>query len=252
MLKQTKPEILSYLWLAIENGNNLLFYSETETSKNHVLVDFANFIPTWKRLLAVNMENNELKKRRTTASLTTNKNYSFNELKNLIHFDIDALILPDIHKRNMQNFIQLCNYGLSLLATCDVLNTYKPLITQMRDKPIRLQLNDISLIDLAIFIKRNKEGFDRIHSITEYNWLNKAEIDYNSENNFENHFKTKRILENDLLDANKFKDSKVIKSYSDSYLITKNDCLDELDKRTEFLKSVENAPYLANKYFEIE
>ena len=122
-----------------------------------------------------------------------------------------------------------------------------------KGKPMSVEPFSLEMLDLSVFM-RQKDGSSRcVDDISEYEWLSRTEI---SPDPVTSGVSIRSIVKEGGLNAEAVRDSKIIKRYSDSNLVSASAALKELKKRARFLHELAGSaeaytPECITRYWEI-
>lgn len=242
--------IIAYLWLAIEVNLNIIISGAPAAGKTSLLISLSSLMPRYQRIISVEEDINEIKLNSNFINSvalqgSTNKNLANiqNQVINSLRLRPDRLIIGEIRGNETNEIFSGSNFGVPFMTTMHSSENGKTLINRLSSRPMNVQPQLISMLDISIFMKQNINS-RKLDSICEYKWLmrneiNMKEIDKNTETDNDIVFKILDIVVDGKLNHKILKKSKVIAKYSKIHLISINEAIIELEKRVLFLSQID-------------
>ncbi len=242
----TNADVIAYLWLAIEANLNIIISGAPASGKTSLLVSLNSLMPRYERIISIEEDMNEIKLNSNfinSISLqgSTNKNQANiqNQVINSLRLRPDRLIVGEIRGNETNEIFSGSNFGIPFMTTMHSSENGKVLINRLSSKPMNVQPQLISMLDISIFMKQNISS-RKLDSINEYKWLmrgemNGKEIDNDTKTDDDLVFKILNIVIDGKLDYKILKQSKIIAKYSKNHFISINEAIEELKKRSLFL-----------------
>ncbi|MEM3876040.1 MAG: type II/IV secretion system ATPase subunit, partial [Candidatus Micrarchaeaceae archaeon] len=245
----TNIDVIAYLWLAIEANSNIVISGAPASGKTSLLTALNSLMPRYQRIISIEEDINELKFNANfinSISLqgSTNKNQINlrDQVINSLRLRPDRLIIGEIRGAETNEIFSGTNFGIPFMTTMHSSENGKVLINRLSSKPMNVQPQLMSMLDLSVFMKQDINS-RKLDSISEYKWLmrgeiNTKEIDKNTETDNDLVFKILDVVVDNKLDYKKLKQSKVVAKYSQVNMLSVNEAIEELKKRVLFLSQI--------------
>jgi len=178
---QMAPEMLSYLWIAIETRHSIVILGNDRDSRISMLNALSAFIPSNEKVVTLEQEINAVKWDGIWNTIALyGRFYNHIAAKDQIRDSIaraPGLILVDeMCGDECKELFHNANKGISFIGTMQFESGKDDLISKLMEKPLKVAANGISALDLAISIQKHDGSGWSVQDITEYKWLSKAEI----------------------------------------------------------------------------
>lgn len=246
--------ILAYLWLAIEYGCSILVLSESDTAADRLIDALGAFVPAYKVTLDLPRQGQGLDRRLNFVSMA-DPSLNKAELEKLIGKLMPDMVLLKGAELPLSRIFSLSKQGISFMAHAKGNFRNRQTARVLQSRRFGIGAKNISALDVSILLQ-NIDGAYKISAITEYRWIEKAEI-RPKEGTIPKRMENIRIIENGHLNAGEIGSSKLIERYARSNLISKDEALADLKDRADFLErmcasdSGSNRPDSIPMYYEI-
>ncbi len=237
------PEMLAYMWMAIEVGYNIIVAGAPATGKTSMLLSLLSFVPKYNRVIVIEEDANEL-------VLSSNFMNSVNlngstkhdrasleaQVVNALHMRPDRLVIGELRGAETRNVFSAANLGVPFMATMHSNIDGRALIERLATKPMSVEPEALHSLDMALFMKHSdvyKRSADRI---TEYRWATRAEADMQSTGS--STYEQADIFAEGKLAGDAIKSSKVLRKYSEVMVVGRKKAISELSDRAEYLAAV--------------
>jgi len=226
------PMVFAYLWLAVEENYNILLFAQGKTDRH---IDAISALVPWHKTTLDIPSGNAGYDRRTNF-LNTQETSVALQLKGAERLVVDRIIAKNMDKKYLDLLMSLPKYGTSHIASLKA-DLYNKRITHaLRSKPFEIKRNNIAWLDISIVLAGD-EGASKIAAITEYKWLERAEIKLLGSEPGAKPFENMRMLNGNKLNLDEIYKSKIIRSYARSNLVNSDQAVEELTRRAHFLET---------------
>ncbi len=183
-MNTASPELMAYLWLAIERGKNVLFYGGTGVGKTSTLNAVSFFLPQSSKIVSIedtreiNIPHSnwisEVTRRgvgegRFTVGKAAGEIDMFDLLVSALRQRPDYLIVGEVRGREAYNLFQAMNVGQTTLATVHA-ESVENLISRLENQPIgipRTMLTSMNVLVKQSLIKVEGRAVRRITEVSE-------------------------------------------------------------------------------------
>ncbi len=237
LAETTNRTTLAYLWLAVELDCNILVFSNSETASKRFIESICQFVPTYKTVVDMRPKNRELDDRLNIINMIgANSSNVAMQLKSVQKLMPDRIMIDNADK-NLDKLFMLSKEGISFISSIKGFPIGRSIVKMLQSRPFKVSANNIHMLDISIILKEGESGYG-IHSITEYRWINRAEIKVDTDGMEAKMYRNVRIFMEGLADPTNAKsvmESKVVKNYADYNLMDEEETAVELNKRASFL-----------------
>ncbi|HUY70390.1 MAG TPA: type II/IV secretion system ATPase subunit [Candidatus Baltobacteraceae bacterium] len=243
-LKTVSPELLAYLWMAIDANLNIVVSGAPASGKTSLLMALHALVPRTQRVIAIEEDVNELKygSFMNVVSLQGSSLLGRVSLRdqiiNSLHLRPDRLIVGEIRGGETKEVLSGSNLGIPFMTTMHSSGSGQPLIDRLRSRPMSVEEQLISMLDVSVFMKQRDIKSRVAEQITEYLWLSRAEIKVEEATALGREYRLTEIAKNGSLDLSLLHGSKVVFAYASARMVTHGIALKELKKRATFLKAL--------------
>ncbi|OJI07485.1 MAG: hypothetical protein BK997_02620 [Candidatus Micrarchaeum sp. ARMAN-1] len=188
------PELLAYLWMAIDARLNLLITGPPASGKTTLLKALTDIMPRYERVVAIEEETDEL----IMHSNFTNAVYLIgkksteksdktisDQVVNALRLRPDRLIIGEIRGAEAKDAFFGSNTGVPFIATMHASGTGISVISRLESRPMLVDHALVSNLDLAVHMSLDGAMRRKITGISEYKWLSRAETNPEEEKEFE-------------------------------------------------------------------
>lgn len=258
MIRSTDPGILAYLWIAVEQSNNMLLLCERDSNPVQIIDLLSSFVPSFHVVQEMGHPEKLLDSRPNFIIATES-----GSLKLKRQLAVAQRIIPDrILMRSFANgcigeIFSLSIFGISFVAALNGDFYNQPIIKRLQSREFKVRKEAINSIDLSVLV--DHEGpTNTIKGITEYSWMERGEIRVKPNEMVAKNHRSMKIMEGKNLDTNNITKSKIIGKYAESNLIGIKSAMEELQRRVEFLKAMDledisgKNPDFMEYYYEIK
>lgn len=234
-------DTLAYLWLAIDGGSNIAITGAPASGKTTLLSIISGFIPQRNKVITIEEDINELHFNDSFANVIALYGEKYNittkeQVLNALRLRPDRLVIGEIRGSEARDLFSGSNMGIPFITTMhsneDPLGVVKRLIV----KPMEVEVKSISMLDLSVYMLQTGVSKRRVNSIYEYRWLSRAEILKGTEVGTEDAVNITKVVENGSLAKSTLQTSKVIEHFAAKNGFSTKRSVQELEKRSKFLK----------------
>ena len=234
------PDMLAYMWMAIEVGYNVIVAGAPATGKTSMLLSLLSFVPRYNRVIVIEEEANEL-------VLSSNFMNSVNlngsskqdrasleaQVINALHMRPDRIVIGELRGAETRSVFSAANLGVPFMATMHSNIDGHALIERLTTKPMSVEPEALHSLDIALFMKHSDAYKRSIDRIAEYRWATRAEADMRNAGG--SAYEQADIFAEGNLAGDAIKSSKVLRKYADMMVVSKKRAISELSDRAEYL-----------------
>ena len=242
-LKSASPEIMAYLWLAMDSQCNLVISGAPSSGKTTTMLSLCSFLPRVQRIITVEEDVSELDLHQGFMnSVNLNGSTIFNrvsvkeQIVNALHMRPDRILIGEVRADEAREIFFGANVGIPFMTTMHSSSDGIGVISRLRARPMSVEQAALSMLDLSIFMNQLDSGLRAIASVTEYKWLSRTETDLDSSELKELEMFSPVTASS--LDMKILADSKVIKRYAKMKMMSIPGAIKELKKRAAFLEKI--------------
>ncbi len=257
--KTANPDILAYLWLALENDMNIIINGRGASGKTSLLTALSGLSPMYQTTVTIVKNMDDFRFYDNFANIVPKRRYSNNyeflsaSIPEAISMNPGRIVIDDMEGNTARKMFNAAVIGIPFLATMHWCANCQDLEKKLVSKPMLVESNAIAMLDISILIKQNDLTHRRIESIKEYRWLSRSEMDYELADQRNNGLVINEIASSSELNQKELENSKVFDSYSKIHYVGKKETIKEFEKRKEFLSRMlleENSGIKPHKYIE--
>jgi len=252
LLNTATPEILAYLWLAMDARCNIIISGAPSSGKTTLLVSLSALLPRSERIVTIEEDANEIKYfgnftnvvqlQGSKKSAVTTKD----QIINALHLRPDRLILGEIRGSEASEVFAGSNIGIPFMTTMHSSGNGSYIISRLGAKPMSVDESLVSMLDITVFMKQSSFNTRVIDSIDEYKWLSRNEISAEAGELYT----VDEIAKSNTLNSKSIGASKVIERYANMHGIKTGSAVKELKNREAFLSAMKNSNEDAYEYIE--
>lgn len=243
-LSTASPELLAYLWLAIETNHNMIISGAPASGKTTLLLALSAFVPKYQRVITIEEDVNELKfysnfinSVSLQGSTLGGRASTRDQVINALHLRPDRLIVGEMRGREASELLSGSNFGVPFMSTMHSSGNGQAIIGRLQSKPMSVEPDTISMLDVSVFMRQCGLMSRRVESIMEYRWLVRDELGSGG-NEAGSQLEMLEVGRDGGLDEAALEGSKVIASYSGTHAVSMARARKELKSRAAFLKGM--------------
>ncbi|HVC58202.1 MAG TPA: type II/IV secretion system ATPase subunit [Candidatus Acidoferrales bacterium] len=243
-MKTVSPEVLAYLWMAIDANLNIVISGAPASGKTSLLMAMHVLVPRSQRVIAIEEDVNELKYG-SFMNVVSLQGSSLlgrvslrDQIVNSLHLRPDRLIVGEIRGSETKEVLSGSNLGIPFMTTMHSSGSGQPLIDRLRSRPMSVEEQLVSMLDVSVFMRQRDVKNRVVEQVTEYLWLSRAEISVDDAMALNREHKMRDMVQNGSLDTSSLPASKLIFAYASARMVTHGTALKELKKRATFLKAL--------------
>ncbi|MEM0154262.1 MAG: type II/IV secretion system ATPase subunit [Methanothrix sp.] len=236
------PELLAFLWMAVDARLNLLITGPPASGKTTLLKALVDIMPRYERVVAIEEETDEL----IMHSNFTNAVYligkkSTNKLDrsisdqviNALRLRPDRLIIGEIRGAEAKDVFFGSNTGVPFMATMHVSGSGVNVISRLESRPMLVDHSLVSNLDLAVNMSLDGSMHRRITEISEYKWFSRAETNPKNAEEFE----INNVFSSGMPKKDELRHSKVIAYFAMRKRISPSEAIKEFQSRSNAIAS---------------
>ena len=245
--RTASPDILAYLWLAIECKYNLIVSGAPASGKTTLLSALNAFVPSNEKVITIEEDVNEINGTGISNVIALygsryNAVTPKEQVINALRMRPSRIIIGEMRGEEAKDLFMGANIGISFAATMHSNEGGMQILKKLMVKPMCVDIKGIGALDIAIYMKQIDISKRIISGISEYKWLSRAETNEGTNLGNEDMVQVNEIIKECKIDKSALKESKLISTYSRINGITMKDTLKEFEKREKLIeKSVDHA-----------
>ncbi len=252
------PEMLAYLWLAIDSKANIIIAGAPASGKTTLLASMISLVPKYYKIVIVEEETNEL---HTFADYNSVSLYSSKkgftsqqQVSNALRMRPDRIIVGEIRGEEAKEIFSGSNLGIPFITTMHSNEGGLEVLKRLIIRPMGVEPSSLSTLDVALYMEQI--GLDKrmLGKIFEYKWLSRGEISEDAGIAVSDIDKVEisEVASNGLLNPEKIKESKIIAMFAERHGMSEKKALEEFNRRAKVItnteKSKEDLELVINKY----
>ena len=177
------PELLAYLWLAIETNHNIIISGAPASGKTSFLLALNAFVPRYQRVITIEEDVNELKfysnfmnSVSLQGSTVLGRASTRDQVINALHLRPDRLIVGEIRGSETNEMLSGSNYGVPFMTTMHSSGNGQAVVSRLQAKPMGVEPQILTMLDVSIFMRQEGLMSRKVESVVEYRWLSRDEI----------------------------------------------------------------------------
>ncbi len=246
-LGTVKPEVLAYIWIAVEAGLNIVISGAPASGKTSLLIAINAFAPPYHKVITIEEDVNELKFYNNFMHVVSLQGSSRqdklgvrDQVINALRLRPDRLVVGEIRGAEANEVFAGANLGIPFMTTMHSAGDGAAMIGRLAARPMAVQEQNLNMLDASIFMHHDGFSHRAVEGISEYDWLSRAEtaVENISQNQKDGDFLIRTIVRNGALDNKALRESKAFREYTRRNMCGIQATVKEFRKRTELLNSL--------------
>ncbi len=240
------PEILAYLWMAMDCGMNIVVGGAPATGKTTMLSVILSFAGIGKRAITIEEDVNEFRLNPAVISAVPlcgsrqGKVSTKEQAINALRMRPDILVIGEIRGNEARELFSSAGIGVQFLTTMHCSDAGMQPLRKLVLKPLDVDQRSLAGLDMCLFMKQETQSRKTLCRITEYSWLSRAETE-NLGGTLLDSGDSVRLLDT-VIDGRAVTKSigasKVVSGFSSKYGITRQQAVKELERRSGLISSI--------------
>jgi flagellar protein FlaI len=241
----TTPDVLAYVWLAMDSGRNLVIAGSPASGKTTLLSALFSFIPRFEKAVTIEEDINELKARMEITNtielygsryggVTTRE-----QVLNALRMRPSRIIVGEVRGEETRELFASANLGIPFITTMHSSSGGMELIKKLLIRPMGVESRSLSMLDVALYMRHADLSKRVLSDVFEYRWLSRAETEVTEpEVGDGDAVEIASIVSGGKLNTGALQGSKVVDAYSRKSGLSRKLVLKEFDRRAAFLREV--------------
>ena len=235
------PEILAYLWIAMECKYNLIVSGAPASGKTTFLSALNAFVPTNEKVVTIEEDINEINSYGigNVIALYGSRYNSITpkeQVINALRMRPGRIVIGEMRGDEAKDLFMGANIGVSFAATMHSNEGGLQILKKLLVRPMSVETRAIGALDLAVYMKQEDISRRVVSGISEYKWLSRAETNEGTSIGDEELVQVNEVVRGGELDRSALKESKLIDCYCRVKGIVAREALKELEKRAKLLE----------------
>jgi type IV secretory pathway ATPase VirB11/archaellum biosynthesis ATPase len=254
----TTPEVLAYVWMAMESGRNIAIAGAPASGKTTLLSALFFFIPRFERVVTIEEDINELKVRidiTNTVGLYGSRYDGVTtreQVINALRMRPSRLIVGEVRGEETRELFSSANLGIPFITTMHSNSGGLDIVKKLMVRPMGVEGRSLSMLDVALYMRHAGIAKRLLSDVYEYRWLSRAETErIDTEVGDGDAVEIVSVVSGGLLDRGALQGSKAMQAFSRKSGLSMRLVIKEFEKRSAFLKeacaSCKNAEELMEK-----
>ena len=234
-------DALAYMWMALLAGANIVIAGAPATGKTTLLLALNDLMPHYERIITIEEDINELKPygnfmnaAMLQGSSLAGRHAVKEQVINALHLRPDRLIVGEVRGEETGEVFFGANIGVPFITTLHASGNGTSVVDRLSTKPMTVQRELVSMLDVSVFMAKEREGARRVSSIAEYSWLVRGELPYEAGKEFDVLY----VVESSSVNQQALRVSKVLKAYSSRFSLSMAETIREFRRRSSFLAGI--------------
>ena len=237
------PTAIAYLWMAVELNLNILIIGE---GVNGLINFLAGFILDYRTVL--DLRDDSRSNGRINYATLSAKSRDFRSIREKTIGIFPDRVIYETENGHVNDIFAMSRYGISFMAAarCGPCNN---LVKSLLSKQFGVSNSNIHMLDIAVWAGSS----GTVSKITEYKWLDRAEMIANKDRLASKRYSNMLIMGYGRVYSENLPESKVLKAYSRMNIVGKGGVRGELVARKLFVEDamMAGAPINPESYYDI-
>ncbi|MGC8662440.1 MAG: ATPase, T2SS/T4P/T4SS family [Candidatus Micrarchaeia archaeon] len=235
------PEVLAYIWLAIDSKANIIISGAPASGKTTLLASLISLVPRYLKVITIEEETNELQpfaSYNIVSLYSSKKNFtSQQQVVNALRMRPDRIIIGEIRGEEAKEVFSGSNLGIPFITTMHSNEGGLDILKRLMIRPMGVETNALSALDITLYMEQKGLSRRQLGKIFEYKWLSRGEISEEEGIIVDDIDKVeiKEVATNGLLNPEKMENSKIFDIFARQKDISKKKVFDEFGKRVAFI-----------------
>lgn len=235
------PQILAYLWLAMECRYNLIVSGAPASGKTTFLSALNAFFPSNEKVITIEEDVNEINSHGilNTVALYGSRYGSVTPKEqtiNALRMRPGRIVIGEMRGDEAKDLFMGANIGISFAATMHSNEGGMQILRKLMVRPMSVDIKGLSALDMAVYMKQADVSRRFVSGIFEYRWLSRAEIEEGEFIGDEDMVKAVEMAPNGIFDKHALAESKLVSCYCRTHGISVKDAIKEFDRRSKLIE----------------
>lgn len=227
--------VLAYLWVAIESNYNILVIANNCDADDFV-DSLCLLVPGFRTVL-------DTRGRIADKGLNFTSVIANNAQTATTYAGMAQELMPDrviVNARGgIDDIFSSSKYGISFIVESMRKQVGMHVVSGLVSGQLRVKPENLHMLDISVILRKHN-GKYRIESITEYKWIERGEFKLRAMDSITKRYSNMRIIKDGVLNGDCMDCSKLIDGMSATHAMSKEEALEELERRSMFLSSLCN------------
>ncbi len=242
-------EVLAYIWLAVECGQNIILSGAPASGKTTMLSSIFSFIPRFAKTVIIEEDVNELRFEQQIYNIVSlyGSKYKSNvtpkeQIINSLRMRPDRIVVGEMRGDEAREAFAGANLGVPFMTTMHSNEGGLAIVKRLLVRPMSVEPRAIGMMDLAICMRQTDLRRRMLAEVYEYRWLSRAETEsIQTEIGDGDSVAIAKSVADGRMAQGILETSKVLESYGKWKGLSKRLVAKELLKRTKFLNDESSA-----------
>lgn len=236
----TTPDVLAYLWIALESRQNIIISGAPASGKTTLLSALTAMMPSNEKIVTIEEDINEIR-RESAYNMVGLYGSRYNsvgpkeQVINSLRMRPDRIIVGEMRGEEAKDLLMGANIGISFAATMHSGDGGMQILKKLMVKPMCVETKSLSMLDAAVYMRQIDINGRSISGIFEYKWLSRGEADEGVEIGDEDMVNITDIVSGAKPNLPLMRGSKALSAYSRLRRISQKDAAKEFDRRSRLI-----------------
>lgn len=247
---------LSYIWVAIELGYNIMVFGTNAADVENFADAISAFVPPHKSVIDLRDGKQFDERTNFMGVIHTRRIFRQRNCEIAEKYMPDYLIVPEGERGRLDDYFALAKHGVSFIAPAVGNFTDRSIVKMLTSGQFKVKASNVHMLDMSVFVESNQNACI-IKTVTEYRWLCRGEtVKYDKHQLVK--YENIHVVSNGKINEHNLAKSKLAGKYSHLFLFSTQEAVEELDKRAEFLGSINSTisncgtKHAVEMYYEIK
>lgn len=239
--KAVTPHALSYLWMAMECGYNMIISGAPASGKTTFLSALNAFMPSNEKVITIEEDVNEMSNQGflNVVALYGSRYGSVTpkeQVINALRMRPRRIIIGEMRADEARDLFMGANIGISFAATMHSNEGGMQILKKLMVRPMSVDPRGLGALDIAVYMRQADISQRLVCGIFEYRWLSRAETDDGEKIGEDELVKIVDIVTNGVFDRSALQESKMIDCYCRINGISAKEAIKEFDRRSKLIE----------------